>query len=72
MLAAQYLQENEHNLAVQLLQNVEIGDKNQANYILLMAKAKMGIGEYQHATRSLKSLLAQQPELASAHFLLGA
>jgi len=70
LLASQYLFQNESKLAVQSLQNVIAEDKLQPNYVLIMAKAKMGIGEYQHATRSLKTLLSEKPNLSSAHFLL--
>lgn len=70
LLALQYIDKNEIRPALDLLQNVKEGEKEDPNYILLIAKTKMSVGEYQHATRILKSLIAKKPDFSSAHFFL--
>jgi putative PEP-CTERM system TPR-repeat lipoprotein len=69
-LASQYLRINDTLKAITILNGAKPEQKEGANYILLMAEAKMVVGEQQHAERLLTGLTARKPEIAAAHFLL--
>ncbi len=70
LLATQYLRRNEAKQAVDVLRDVKQTDKLLPSFVLLLAKAKIGVNEYQHAIRGLNALIAKQPEMSAAHFLL--
>lgn len=69
-LANFYLSRNDFKPAVELLNGLGEDEKKLPGYMILMAQAKMGIAEHQHAIRLLKALLAKQPQASSVHFLL--
>jgi putative PEP-CTERM system TPR-repeat lipoprotein len=70
MLALQHLRSSDATSAVQVLNGVEEGQKDNTQYLLLMAQAKLGVKEHTHAIRLLKTLLNRNPELPQAHFML--
>ena len=70
LLATQYLRKNGAKQAVSVLQGVKQDDKFLPSYVLLLAKAKIGVNEYQHAIRGLNALIARQPDMTAAHFLM--
>ena len=70
ILASQYLQQSSFTGAIQVLNDVDVEDKESVGFKLLMSRAKLGVGELDHARRLLKVLVNQQPKLAAAHFLL--
>jgi len=70
ILATQYLQQGNSTAAIRVLNDVDVEDKQRAGFILLMSRAKLGVGEVDHAQRLLRTLVKQQPKLAAAHFLL--
>ncbi len=70
LLATQYLRGNEFSKTIQVLASVNDDHKQQSVYILLMAQAKIGLKESQHAIRSLKSLISREPKISAAHYLL--
>ncbi|MCP4270569.1 MAG: PEP-CTERM system TPR-repeat protein PrsT, partial [Gammaproteobacteria bacterium] len=69
-LANQYLRQGSGREALNVLQNVKQERKQLPSYLLVQAKAKMAVKEYDHAVKTLKSLLFKQPKAASAHFML--
>jgi len=69
-LASQYLKQNKPGQAIEVLNGVKQEQKELPGYILLMAQAKLGINEQQHAIRLLKLLVSKNPEISAAHFLL--
>ena len=70
VLASQYLRANDNSEAITILNGAKTEQKKLPNYILLMAEAKLAVGEQQHAERLLKGLVSSNPEIAAAHFLL--
>jgi putative PEP-CTERM system TPR-repeat lipoprotein len=69
-LASQFLQQGNSTAAIQVLNDVDVEDKESVGFILLMSRAKLGVGEVDHAQRLLKTLVKQQPKIVAAHFLL--
>ncbi len=69
-LASQYLKQGKANQATQILADVSEAQKSLPGYVLLMAQAKLGVKENQHAIRILKLLIAKNPNIPAAHFLL--
>ncbi len=70
ILALQYLRSNEASSAIQVLNGVNDAGKENARYLLLMSQAKLAMNEHAHSIRLLKTLLAKEPELVPANFLL--
>jgi putative PEP-CTERM system TPR-repeat lipoprotein len=64
------LQQGNSTGAIQILNDVDVEDKENVGFKLLMSRAKLGVGEVDHARRLLKALVKQQPKLSAAHFLL--
>jgi putative PEP-CTERM system TPR-repeat lipoprotein len=69
-LVSQYLRQNENIKAIDLLNGAKPEQKEVLGYVLLLAQAKLAVGEQQHAERLLKKLIAHTPDITAAHFLL--
>ncbi len=69
-LANQYLRQSKGGEALNVLLNVKRERKQLPSYLLVQAKVKMAVKEYDLAVKILNSLLLKQPKATSAHLML--
>ena len=69
-LASQLLKNNDAKGAVTILNAASTEQKTTPVYMLVMGRAKIAVGEYDHAIRLLKLLVAENPTSATGHFTL--
>jgi putative PEP-CTERM system TPR-repeat lipoprotein len=70
LLGTQYLSQKNAKEAIQVLNDVDVKDREQVGYLALMSRAKLGVNQVDHAFRLLKKLISLEPNSAIGHFLM--
>mgnify|MGYP006101396659 FL=1 len=70
LLGTQYLSQKKAKEAIQVLNTVDIKDRDQVGYLALMSRAKLGVDKADHAFTLLKKLVSLQPNSSVGHFLM--